>query len=207
MTTARARRSRSSPRRRRGWVRARRRRGPSPRRRRTRGGRAPGRAPVARSRAGDALYGLMARSPDSDDAGAGVGVALTALPPRTPPERVALARAMKTHGAAADARLEVERAIRAGDSSAATLVLAGELFAAGARPRAAARRYPAAARGPTRRALALYRRARLLVRLGDQGAQEALAGVAQSFPPATAPPPAPYPPGAHPSDPAGAARA
>src|SRR5207244_4237257 len=81
------------------------------------------------SRARDALYGLMARAPESDDAAAAVGVALDALRPRTPPERVALARAMKGHGGAADARLEVERALRQGDSSAATLVLAGELLA------------------------------------------------------------------------------
>jgi soluble lytic murein transglycosylase len=152
------------------------------------------------SRARDALYGLMARAPESDDAGTAVGVALAALPPRTPPERVALARAMKTHGAAADARLEVERAIRAGDSSAATLVLAGELFAAGGRPRDAERCYRAAARDPSLRSLALYRRARLLVRLGDQGAQAALAGFAQSFPTDTAAPTALYALGDHLSD-------
>src|SRR2546421_2287408 len=61
------------------------------------------------SRARDALYGLMARAPESDDAAAAVGVALARLWPRTPPERVALARAMKTHGAAADARPAAER--------------------------------------------------------------------------------------------------
>ena len=152
------------------------------------------------SRARDALYGLMARAPESDDAGTAVGVALAALMPRTPPERVALARAMKTHGAAADARLEVERAIQAGDSSAATLMLAGELFAAAARPREAERAYRAAARDPTVRPLALYRRARLLARLGDGGAQEALAGFAQSFPADTAAPAALYALGDHLSD-------
>lgn len=152
------------------------------------------------SRARDALYGLMARAPESDDAGSAVGVALTALTPRTPPERVALARAMKTHGAAADARLEVERAIRAGDSSAATLMLAGELFAAGARPRDAERAYRGAARDPTLRPLALYRRARLLTRLGDAGAAEALAGFAQAFPADTAAPAALYALGDHLSD-------
>jgi soluble lytic murein transglycosylase len=149
------------------------------------------------SRARDALYGLMARAPETDDAGTAVGVALAQLPPRTPPAWVALARAMKTHGAAADARLEVQRAIRAGDSSAATLVLAGELFAAGARPRDAERCYRAAARDPGLRPLALYRRARLLVRLGDPGAQEALAGFAQSFPADTAVPTALYALGDH----------
>jgi soluble lytic murein transglycosylase len=152
------------------------------------------------TRARDALYGLMARAPESDDAGTAVGVALAALPPRTPPERVALARAMKTHGAAADARLEVERAIRAGDSSGATLMLAGELFAAGARPRDAERAYRAAARDPTLRPLALYRQARMLARLGDAGAEEALAGFAQSFPADTAAPAALYVLGDHLSD-------
>src|SRR5882724_4599207 len=100
------------------------------------------------SRARDALYGLMARAPESDDAAAAVGVALAALRPRTPPERVALARAMKAHGAAADARLEVERALRQGDSSAATLVLAGELFTVAGRFRDAERAYRAATGDP-----------------------------------------------------------
>jgi soluble lytic murein transglycosylase len=144
------------------------------------------------SRARDALYGLMARAPESDDGGTAVGVALTSLFPRTPPERVALARAMKSHGAAADARLEVERALRQGDSTAATLVLAGELFAAGGRYRDAERVYRAATRDPSLGALAIYRRARLLVRLGDAGAQEALSGFAQSFPADTAAPSALY---------------
>ncbi|HKW41633.1 MAG TPA: hypothetical protein VJN39_10305, partial [Gemmatimonadales bacterium] len=85
------------------------------------------------SRARDALYGLMARAPESDDGGTAVGIALASLLPRTPPERVALARAMKSHGAAGDARLEVTRALRQGDSSASTLVLAGELATAAGR--------------------------------------------------------------------------
>src|SRR3989440_5443679 len=141
------------------------------------------------SRARDALYGLMARAPESDDAAAAVGVALAALRPRTPPERVALARAMKAHGAGADARLEVERALRQGDSSAATLVLAGELLTVAGRFRDAERAYRAATGDPTLGALAIYRRARLLVRLGDAGAREALSGFAQSFPSDTPRPP------------------
>jgi len=144
------------------------------------------------SRARDALYGLMARAPESDDAAAAVGVALAALRPRTPPERVALARAMKAHGAAADARLEVERALRQGDSSAATLVLAGELLAVAGRFRDAERAYRAATADPTLGALAIYRRARVLVRLGDAGAREALSGFAQSFPSDSAAPTALY---------------
>src|SRR5207253_7351931 len=144
------------------------------------------------SRARDALYGLMARAPETDDAAAAVGVALAALPPRTPPESVALARAMKSHGGAADARLEVERALRQGDSSAATLVLAGELLAGAGRYRDAERAYRAAARDSALGALAIYRRARILARLGDAGASEALSAFAQSFPADTAAPTALY---------------
>jgi soluble lytic murein transglycosylase len=144
------------------------------------------------SRARDALYALMARAPESDDAAAAVGVALAGLAPRTPPEYVALARAMKSHGGAADARLEVERAVRQGDSSAATLVLAGELLAGAGRYRDAERAYRAAARDPALGALAIYRRARILARLGDAGASQALSGFAQSFPADTAAPTALY---------------
>src|SRR4029077_4822066 len=86
-------------------------------------------------RARDALYGLMARAPESDDAAAAVGIALAGLGPHTAPEYVAPRRAMKSHGGAADARLEVERALRQGDSSAATLMLAGELLAGAGRYR------------------------------------------------------------------------
>jgi soluble lytic murein transglycosylase len=143
-------------------------------------------------RARDALYGLMARAPESDDAAAAVGVALGALPARTPPERVALARALKFHGAAGDARTEVEQALRLGDSSAATLLFAGELYTAAARYRDAARADLAAARDSAVRPLAIYRRARLLVRLGDPGAAEALAAFAQAFPADTAAPSALY---------------
>src|SRR5437867_3430048 len=134
----------------------------------------------------------MARAPESDDAAAAVGVALDALRPRTPPERVALARAMKGHGGTADARLEVERALRQGDSSAATLLLAGELSAAAGRFREAERAYRSAAGDPALGALAIYRRARVLVRLGDAGAREALSGFAQAFPSDTAAPTALY---------------
>jgi soluble lytic murein transglycosylase len=144
------------------------------------------------SRARDALYGLMARAPETDDAAAAVGVALDALRPRTSPERVALARAMKGHGGVADARIEVERALRQGDSSAATLVLAGELFATAGRLRDAEHVYRSAAADPALGPLAIYRRARVLVRMGDAGAREALSGFAQAFPADTAAPTALY---------------
>jgi len=143
-------------------------------------------------RARDALYGLMARAPESDDAAAAVGIALAGLAPHTAPEYVALARAMKSHGGAADARLEVERALRQGDSSAATLMLAGELLAGAGRYRDAERAYRAATRDSALGALAIYRRARILARLDDPGAPEALSGFAQSFPADTAAPTALY---------------
>src|SRR5207302_1003623 len=146
----------------------------------------------ASRRARDALYALMARAPESAAAAAAVGVALAGLAPRTPPEYVAVARAMKSHGGAADARLEVERALRQGDSSAATLVLAGELLAGAGRYRDAERAYRAAARDSALGALAIYRRARILARLGDAGAPQALSGFAQSFPADTAAPTALY---------------
>src|SRR2546422_6345921 len=53
---------------------------------------------------------------------------LASLPPRTPPERVALARAMKPHGAAVDATTQVERAVQAGDSGRPTPALLGQLW-------------------------------------------------------------------------------
>jgi len=143
-------------------------------------------------RARDALYGLMARAPESDEAAAAVGVALGALRPRTAAERVALARAMRLHGAADDARREVEAAVRGGDSSAATLLLAGELLAAAGRFRDAERAYRAASRDPALGPLAIYRRARVLLRMDDPGAQQALAGFAASFPADTAAPTALY---------------
>ena len=144
------------------------------------------------ARARDALFGLLARAPESDEAAAGVGVALAALPPRTPPERVALARAMKPHGAAVDATTQVERAVQAGDSSGPTLALLGELWTGAGRYRDAERAYRAAAKDPALAPLAVYRRARILLRLGDAGATEALSAFAQTFPADTAAPSALY---------------
>jgi peptidoglycan lytic transglycosylase len=144
------------------------------------------------ARARDAVYGLMARAPETDDAAAASGVALGSLPARTAPERVALARALKFHGAAGDALTQVERAMRQGDSSAATLVLAGELYGAAGRQRDAERVYRAAAKDSLLGPLAIYRRARVLVRLGDPGAPQALSGFAQTFPADTAAPTALY---------------
>jgi soluble lytic murein transglycosylase len=134
----------------------------------------------ARARA--ALYDLMARAPQTDDAAVAVRLALGPLPPRTAAERVALGRAMNRRGSTSDARVHVERALRTGDSSAATLMLYAELLAAGSRWREAARAYQAAARDSAYRATALYRRARVLVRMGDVAATGALSGFAAAHP-------------------------
>ena len=145
---------------------------------------------MARARA--ALYDLMARAPDSDEAAAAVGVALAAVPAAAPSELLALGRAMKSHGGASDARGFVERAVRLGDSSAATLLLLGDLLVGAGRYRDAERAYRAAATDSLVGPLAIYRRARVLVRLGDPGADEALAAFAQSYPADTAAPTALY---------------
>ena len=85
---------------------------------------------TARSRA--ALYDLFARDPLSDDAAAAVALALGPLPPQAAAEHVALARAMNRRTTARDARIHVERALRGGDSSAATMlrlsILVGSAF-------------------------------------------------------------------------------
>ena len=144
------------------------------------------------ARARSALYELMARAPQSDDAAAAVALALGPLPPRAPEEHVALGRALNRRGTAADARIHVEHAIRRGDSSAATLVFYGELLVATGRYDDAARAYRAAARDSVLGSLAIYRRARVLVRLGDPGATTALSGFAQTYPSDTAAPTALY---------------
>src|SRR5207244_642919 len=60
------------------------------------------------------------------------------------------------------------------------------------RLRDAERAYRAAARDAALGPLAIYRRARILVRLGDPGAREALGGFAQSYPGDSAAPTALY---------------
>ncbi len=134
----------------------------------------------ARARA--MLYGLLARDPLSDDAAAAVSLALGPLPPRAADEHVAMARALNRRTTVRDARIHVEHALRAGDSSVATLFLYGELLVSSGRLRDAVRAYGAAARDSAARPLAIYRRARVLVRLGDSTAVAALSGFAQSYP-------------------------
>jgi soluble lytic murein transglycosylase len=138
------------------------------------------------------LYQLFARAPESDDAAAGVPLAHGSLPARAPTELVALARVVRAHGAAEEARSLVTRALAVGDSSGATLALAGELLTTAGRYVDAAAAYQAAARDSAWTALALYRRARVLIRLGDAGAQRALAGFAETYPTDTAAPTALY---------------
>jgi soluble lytic murein transglycosylase len=138
------------------------------------------------------LYALLTRAPRSDEAGAALTLTRGPLAPRTAEERVALARAQAAHRAVGEARGQVTRAIAQGDSSAATLMLAGELYTAGGRYHDAAAAYRAAARDSTWTALALYRRARLWLRVGDRAAPAALEGFAARFPGDTAAPTALY---------------
>ncbi len=144
------------------------------------------------ARARGALYELLARSPEGDDAAAGVGVAIVGLPPHTAPERIALARAMKAHGAARDAMMEVARAVQGGDSSGATFVLFAELLAGAGRLRDAEGFYRAAARDSLWRPFALYKRARILLRLGSPDAADALSSFAEKYPADSAAPSALY---------------
>lgn len=138
------------------------------------------------------LYDLFTRAPRSDEAAAGVPLAHGPLSPRVPAERVALARVLSTHGAATEARQQATRAVAEGDSSGATLTFLGELLSALGRYPEAAAAYRGAARDTAWAALALYRRARVLVRLGDAGAPQALTGFAETFPNDTAAPTALY---------------
>src|SRR5260370_771538 len=87
------------------------------------------------TRARDALFGLMARAPESDDAAAAAGVVLASFPGRTPPERVALARALKLHGAAGDALPPSRRAPRPRGSGAPAPALPRGLRPPGRRAR------------------------------------------------------------------------
>jgi soluble lytic murein transglycosylase len=138
------------------------------------------------------LYGLLAREPLSDESAAAVPLALSPLSPRSPAEHVALARALNRRTTARDARIHVEHALRSGDSSAATLLLYGELLVATGRLREAVRAYGAATRDSAFGPLAIYRRARVLVRLGDPAAVSALSGFAQTYPADSAAPGALY---------------
>ncbi len=153
------------------------------------------------------LYGLFARAPESDDAAGGVTLAHGPLPARAPGERVALARTLRAHGAVAEAAEQAARAVAAGDTSGATRMLVGELSMTLGRYRDAEAAYRAAARDTAWTPLALYRRARVLLRLADPGASEALAGFAETHPADTAAPTALYLLGDHLADRGDVARA
>ncbi|MFN2572254.1 MAG: transglycosylase SLT domain-containing protein [Gemmatimonadales bacterium] len=144
----------------------------------------------ARARA--LVYKLFTRDPLSDDAAAAVPLALGPLPPRDPAEHVVLARALNRRTTSRDARMHVEHALHAGDSSATTLLFYGDLLLAGGRLRDAVRAYGAATRDSTLGRAAMSRRARVLVRLGDSTAIGALSRFAQSYPTDTAAPGALY---------------
>jgi soluble lytic murein transglycosylase len=153
-----------------------------------------GRLALARgdtTRARALLYEAMARAPESDDAVAASGLARGALAPASAAERVTLARALRPRGSP-EARRLVTDAVRAGDSSAATLMYLGELEASAGRFAASAAAYAAAARDSATRPLALYRRARVLLRANDAGAVAALEAFAQTYPQDTAAPVALY---------------
>jgi tetratricopeptide (TPR) repeat protein len=141
---------------------------------------------TARARA--ALYGLLSSAPLSDDGAAGVALALGPLPPHDPAEHVALGRALNRRATIRDAQVHVEHALRRGDSSATTRLLYGELLVAGNHLREAARVYAAASRDSALGPLATYRRARVLVRLADPGAQQALTDFGRRYPTDTAAP-------------------
>ncbi|OLC06657.1 MAG: hypothetical protein AUH41_12365 [Gemmatimonadetes bacterium 13_1_40CM_66_11] len=144
------------------------------------------------TRARTLLYALLSRDPLSDDAAAGVSLALGPLPPRAAAEHVALARAMNRRTTTRDARIHVEHALRSGDSSATTRLLYGELLVASGRLREAVHAYAAVARDSATRPLAIYRHARVLVRLGDSAAVAALSGFARAYPADSAAPGALY---------------
>jgi len=144
------------------------------------------------ARARRLLYGLLARDPLSDDAAAAVSLALGPLPPHAADEHVAMARALNRRTSLRDAQIHVEHALRGRDSSAATLLLYGELLVSSGRLREAVRAYAAAARDSAARPLAIYRRARVLVRLGDSTALAALSGFAERYPSDSAAPGALY---------------
>ena len=144
------------------------------------------------TRAREAVYRLFRDAPQSDDAAAAVGLALGAVPPRGVAQASALARAMRLRGSSADAAVWAARAVRGGDSSAATLLLLADLQAASGRLRDAAATYALAARDTGATTRAAYRRARILLRLGDPRAEAALSGFAERFPQDSAAPTALY---------------
>lgn len=131
------------------------------------------------------LYRLFTNAPLSDDAAAGVALAQGPLPPLVPAERIALAQVLRSHGDATAAIVEARRAAGE-DSSAATLLLLGDLLAGARKEREALKADEAAViragDDSSTRALAVYRRARVLLRMGDSTAPQTLRDFARAFP-------------------------
>lgn len=106
------------------------------------------------------------RSPDVATTRAAVEFVDAQLPPATAEERLALATAMRQLGRHREAAQFVASAVAAGDSSAGTLLLLGDLLAqVGQRSKALEAYSHATAAGGGEGAVASYRRARLLIRM------------------------------------------
>lgn len=135
------------------------------------------------------LYRLFANAPLSDDAAAGVSLAQGPLPPLASSERMALAQVLRTHGDVPAALVQVRRALLSGDSSAATLLVWADLLVSSRKDRDALKadeRAVAVATDSATRALGTYRRARVLLRMSDSGATQALLDFARAYPADTA---------------------
>lgn len=128
------------------------------------------------------LYHLFAAAPQTDDAAAGVALAQGPLAPATPDQRIALAQVLRMHGDVPAAVVQVRKAIAQGDSSGGTLLLWADLLAGSRRGREALRADEAAERDSAVQPLASYRRARLLLRLGDPSGPAALLAFARAHP-------------------------
>ena len=128
-----------------------------------------------------ALYAAIDRSSSREDLAVVVEFA-SRLPPSDAAQHAAHARALSAAGSQAAGLAAVRQAIARGDSSGETLLLEGDALTATGQLWPAERAYRAAARDSTVATRAVYRRARVLSRLGDPGAGRALAGFADTYP-------------------------
>ena len=128
-----------------------------------------------------ALYAAIDPSSSREDLAVVVDLA-GRIPPADAAQHEAHARALAAAGFQAPALAAVRRAIADGDSSGEPLLLEGDALAATGQLWPAERAYRAAARDSGAAARAIYRRARVLLRLGDPGAGRALAGFADTYP-------------------------
>ena len=127
------------------------------------------------------LVGPALRSGDTSIVRAALGLVSGPLPPRTAQEYLAAAHALGRMRAPGEAAVLVGRAVEAGDGSAATMLLWGELEVEAGRLTAAVRTYERAMSiGGMDGVLAEYRRARVLVRVRRAAeGYRALAGFAE----------------------------